>query len=96
DPAGADNLVVGSNVMAPPPGVITVTTDPMLGPLQLNGGTMPTHVLLPGSPAIGTGNNVEGWGYDQRGSGYPRTSGPNAKVDMGALQFDTIFVGTFD
>lgn len=29
--------------------------DPLLGPLQDNGGPVPTHALLPGSPAIDTG-----------------------------------------
>lgn len=31
---------------------------PMLGPLQNNGGTTPTRVLLIGSPAIDTGDNT--------------------------------------
>ena len=30
--------------------------DPMLGPLQYNGGPTPTHALSPGSPAINAGN----------------------------------------
>jgi hypothetical protein len=30
--------------------------DPKLGPLQNNGGSTPTQALLPGSPAIDTGN----------------------------------------
>jgi uncharacterized repeat protein (TIGR01451 family) len=30
--------------------------DPKLGPLQNNGGSTPTHALLPGSPAIDAGN----------------------------------------
>ena len=36
-------------------GVIT-GTDPLLGPLQANGGPTPTRALLPGSPAIDAGN----------------------------------------
>src|SRR6266478_131593 len=33
-----------------------INTDPMLGPLQDNGGPTLTHALLPGSPAIDAGN----------------------------------------
>ena len=33
-----------------------INTDPMLGPLQDNGGPTFTHALLPGSPAIDTGD----------------------------------------
>ena len=94
DPAGADNLVIHSNVIPPPPGVITVADDPMLGPLQLNGGSTPTHMLLPGSPALSKGNNNAQRPQDQRGLGYPRTTGTT--VDIGAVQFDTIFVSDFD
>ena len=34
-------------------------TDPLLGPLQNNGGTTPTRALLTGSPAIDAGNNAQ-------------------------------------
>jgi len=34
-----------------------INTDPMLGPLQDNGGPTFTHALLPGSPAIDKGNS---------------------------------------
>lgn len=94
--SGADNLVIASNIASPPPGVITVTTDPKLGPLQFNGGRTRTHALLPGSPALGVGNNNASLSNDQRGTGYPRTTGPNATVDIGAFQFDSIFAGAFD
>ena len=76
-----------------------MTTDPKLGPLQFNGGPTRTHALLPGSPAIGFGNAnglLPGMSNDQRGHGYPRTTGPMQTVDIGAFQFDTIFVGGFD
>lgn len=95
DATGHDNLVVASNVMAAPPGVITVITDPKLGALQQNGGPTPTHQLMADSPARGSGNNDVGTYLEQRGAGYPRASGPNASVDMGAVQFDTIFVDAF-
>ena len=43
------------------------STDPLLGPLQLNGGQTPTHALLCGSPAIDKGKNLSGETTDQRG-----------------------------
>jgi subtilisin family serine protease len=48
-----------------------VNTEPMLGPLQDNGGPTFTHALLPGSPAIDKGKNFTGSASDQRG--LPRT-----------------------
>jgi hypothetical protein len=95
---GADNLVIASSQS--PPGVITVTGDPKLGPLQFNGGPTRTHALLPGSPAIGAGNHDAmplGFTFDQRGVGYPRTTGSGAPetTDIGAFEFDTIFSDSF-
>ena len=94
--SGADNLVIASN--ASPPGVITVTADPKLGPLQFNGGWTRTHALLPGSPALGVGNNSGMSPTDQRGPGYPRTTGTGANIttDIGAVEFDTIFLDGFE
>jgi hypothetical protein len=64
--------------------------DPLLGPLQNNGGTTPTHALLPDSPALDVGNNVAtnlrnfftSPPTDQRG--LPRIS--NGIVDLGAYE----------
>lgn len=43
-------------------------SNPILGMLQNNGGSTPTHALLPGSPAINAGNNSEIFSRtDQRG-----------------------------
>jgi hypothetical protein len=42
-------------------------TDPLLGPLQDNGGPTLTHALLPGSPAIDAGDNGNAPATDQRG-----------------------------
>jgi CSLREA domain-containing protein len=58
--------------------------DPLLGPLQDNGGSTPTLALLPGSPAIGLGSNPLGLRQDQRGFGFARSVG--GAVDMGAFQ----------
>jgi hypothetical protein len=92
---GLDNLVQSLNG-PPPAGFNAVDADPELGPLQWNGGTTKTRALQPGSPAIGVGNDLSGETHDQRGYGYPRTSGPSNAVDIGAFQFDPIFAGAFD
>ena len=63
------------------------TADPMLGPLQNNGGPTFTRALPDGSTAINTGDNtivaLLGISTDQRG--YPRIV--NAVVDIGAYEF---------
>jgi len=61
-----------------------LNVDPMLGPLTNNGGPTLTHALLPGSPAIDSGRNTTGVGYDQRGNGYFRVSGKS--TDIGAFE----------
>lgn len=68
------------------------TGDPLLGPLEDNGGPTLTHALLPGSPAIDSGSNslaVDAVGSplntDQRGTGFLRIV--NNTVDMGAFEF---------
>jgi hypothetical protein len=63
-----------------------INTDPMLGPLQDNGGPTFTHALLPGSPAIDMGdpNFTPPPFYDQRGPGYPRVV--NDRIDKGSFE----------
>jgi hypothetical protein len=63
-----------------------IDTDPMLGPLQDNGGPTFTHALLPGSPAIDAGdpNFVPPPLFDQRGAGFDRVS--NGRVDIGSFE----------
>jgi hypothetical protein len=58
--------------------------DPKLGPLQDNGGPTLTMALLPGSPAIDSGNNTGAPEWDQRGPGYPRIV--NGTIDRGAFE----------
>jgi hypothetical protein len=61
--------------------------DPLLGPLQYNGGPTQTMALLPGSRAIDRGSNAlvpAGLTTDQRGPGFNRFSG--ARVDIGAFE----------
>ena len=71
-----------------------LNTDPMLGPLQDNGGPTFTHPLLTGSPAIDAGKNFAVGTTDQRGAGFVRTfddaSTANANggdgTDIGAIE----------
>jgi hypothetical protein len=63
-----------------------INTEPMLGPLQDNGGPTATHALLTGSPAINAGdpNFNPPPLYDQRGPGYPRVIG--GRIDIGSFE----------
>lgn len=58
--------------------------DPLLGPLANNGGPTQTMALLPGSPAINTGDNAGAPEWDQRGPGFPRIV--NGTIDIGAFE----------
>jgi hypothetical protein len=68
-----------------------LNTDPMLGPLQDNGGPTYTQALLPGSPAIDAGDNTNAPPTDQRG--LPRIMDGNgdgtAEIDIGAYELQT-------
>ncbi|TWU56617.1 Dockerin type I repeat protein [Rubripirellula tenax] len=61
--------------------------DPLLGPLQDNGGLTLTHDLLPNSPAIDAGDNglLAGQMHDQRGAAFTRTF--NVRADIGAVEY---------
>jgi hypothetical protein len=79
------NLVQGG--LAGFPAVLSA--DPLLGPLQNNGGPTPTMALLPNSPAIDAG--VNSFALDLSGNplttdqrGLPRIHGP--AVDLGAFE----------
>jgi hypothetical protein len=58
--------------------------DAKLGPLQDNGGPTQTLALLPGSPAIDSGDNTGAPDWDQRGPGYPHIV--NGTIDRGAFE----------
>jgi hypothetical protein len=79
---GANNLIVAAQGITLP--VDTINTDPLLGPLQDNGGPTLTHALLPGSPAIDAGNNAANLDFDQRGDGFTRSFG--IAPDIGAFE----------
>src|SRR5207247_1205120 len=63
-----------------------INTDPMLGPLQDNGGPTFTHALLPGSPAIDAGDPkfTPPPYYDQRGPVFWRVR--NGRIDSGSFE----------
>jgi hypothetical protein len=56
-------------------GTEPIMANPLLGPLQNNGGPTPTLALLTGSPAIAAGTPVAGVTTDQRG--LPRSATPS-------------------
>jgi predicted outer membrane repeat protein len=63
-------------------GVGLIIADPLLGPLQDNGGPILTRALLPGSPALDQGDDLTCVSTDQRG--VPRPQG--AACDIGAYE----------
>jgi hypothetical protein len=81
-----------ASTLALPPG--TISQEPMLGPLQDNGGGSATMALLPGSPAIDSGANPRNLYEDGRGYECPPT-GPctefertvGTATDIGAFEF---------
>ena len=56
--------------------------DPLIGPLQDNGGLTRTHRLLPGSPAIDAASAADSPSVDQRGIARPQGEGP----DIGSFE----------
>ena len=86
-----NSLIMSSNIPSS-----SLKADPLLLPLASNGGPVQTHALSPRSPAIGTGSNPKGLGFDERGSGFAR-SWVNKQTDIGAYQTqDRIFYDGFD
>ena len=81
--SGSSNLVTTAspNVTLP---AGTLSADPLLAPLSANGGSTQTMGLYAGSPALGTGSNPNNYSNDQRGAGFPRTTG--GLTDIGAFQ----------
>jgi hypothetical protein len=63
--------------------------DPLLGPLEDNGGNTPTHRLLEGSPAIDRAFEIWCLPADQRSMGRPAGGG----CDIGAFELEEETVG---
>jgi hypothetical protein len=79
-----NNNLVLNNAAAPNDcGIPLLTSDPLLGPLQNNGGLTQTMALLPGSPAIDAGDDANCPATDQRGVTRPQGS----HCDIGAYEF---------
>jgi len=62
-----------------------LNVNPLLGPLQDNGGPTFTCALLPGSPATDAGDNTDAPPFDQRGF----TRIVNGTIDIGAYELQT-------
>jgi len=80
-------------------GTAATPLDPLLSPLQDNGGPTPTHALRPGSPALDQGASF-GDITDQRGATRPfdvaGIAGPGDQSDIGAVEMQAIFVTNAD
>ncbi|NND97626.1 MAG: hypothetical protein HKN47_09895 [Pirellulaceae bacterium] len=63
--------------------------DPLLGPLQDNGGHCETMAIDPSSPAVDAGGTTT-LSHDQRGPGFVRVDGPSS--DIGAFELQDISV----
>src|SRR5262249_6438269 len=63
-----------------------INTDPLLGPLQNNGGPTFPHPLFPRRPAIGAGDAkfTPPPFFDQRGPGFDRVV--NGRIDKGSFE----------
>ena len=73
--------------------------DPMLGPLADNGGFTLTHLPLPGSPVIDSGDDILCLQFDQIGTNRPQEGDGDGKAecDIGAVELsDFIFKNGFE
>ena len=98
----ADGSVGFSWVLDDQHGTAASPLDPNLSPLQLNGGIAPTHLPLPGSPAIDGGLVVRSHA-DARGAarwvdGLDPSSplDDHRRIDIGAVEFGTFVVNVQD
>jgi hypothetical protein len=78
----AISVLINDQIWAPPIPPPPYTT--VAPPRTENGRYTLTHPLLPGSPAIDTGDNIDAPEWDQRGPGFPRIV--NGTIDIGAFE----------
>ena len=76
------NSLLGADIFIVATGNVS-SDNPLLGPLQDNGGPTFTHLPLAGSPALDVGATTADT-VDQRGTGFPRVY--NGTVDIGAVE----------
>jgi hypothetical protein len=82
--SGSTNLVMNSSGTIGA-GVITLTANPNLLPLNNYGGLTPTMPPQTGSPVLAAGDSVLAPATDQLGNARP----PNGPTDLGAVQIST-------
>jgi Concanavalin A-like lectin/glucanases superfamily/FG-GAP-like repeat/HYR domain len=82
DGSGSSGFVDGT--MGDQVGTSGSPINPLLGPLQNNGGPTLTHALPPGSPALNSGTNDLAPLTDQRGAGFARINA--GTIDIGAYE----------
>jgi hypothetical protein len=68
-----------------------VNTPPLVAPIQINGGTTPTHALLDNSPAIDKGDPLNCLVVDQRGFPRPINGIENSigGCDIGSFEYNS-------
>jgi filamentous hemagglutinin family protein len=76
-----DGTLTGANIL---------NVDPLLSPLGNYGGLTQTHALLPGSPAINSGDNTSATGLTTDQRGVTRIIGTT--VDLGAFEASSLTV----
>ena len=77
-------------------GTVATPIDAKLGALTNNGGVLPTHALLTGSPALNAGSPLfsnPDLPFDQRGSGFPRVT--SGRIDIGAFEYQPALLYSF-
>ncbi|MEP6483972.1 MAG: choice-of-anchor Q domain-containing protein [Rudaea sp.] len=92
--SGSNDLIMASSLAVP---AFTTTLDPLLGPLQNNGGPTKTHAIDECSPAASAGSQgSETHLWDQRGPPYQRVV--SVSMDIGAFEArpDFIFGNGFE
>jgi CSLREA domain-containing protein len=87
---GGHNIEDGNTCSFSPANDSMPNTDPVLGPLQDNGGPTWTRALLPGSPAIDAANPVYCPTNDQRGVLRPMDgdNDGNTVCDIGSYEYE--------